>query len=148
AVAPGDRVMGILHGGFGPVAVTDHQLLTRMPAGWSFADAAAVPIVFLTAYYALVDLARLQPGERGLIHAAAGGVGMAATQLARHLGAEVFGTASPGKWGAVRALGVAADHIASSRTLEFEPAFLRATEGRGMDVVLDSLAREFVDASL
>ncbi|WP_394849578.1 SDR family NAD(P)-dependent oxidoreductase [Pendulispora brunnea] len=147
-VAPGDRVMGIIGGAFGPTAVTDHRLLTRMPAGWSFRDAASVSVVFLTAYYALVDLARLQPGERILVHAAAGGVGMAATQLARHLGAEVFGTASPGKWETLRALGFDSAHMASSRTLDFEEHFRRSTGGRGVHVVLDSLAREFVDASL
>jgi acyl transferase domain-containing protein/NADPH:quinone reductase-like Zn-dependent oxidoreductase/thioesterase domain-containing protein/acyl carrier protein len=148
SLVPGDRVGGMLRAAFGPTAVTDHRLLTRIPADWSFVNAAAIPVAFLTAYYALVDLAQLKPGERVLIHAAAGGVGMAATQLARHLGAEVFATASPGKWDALRALGLDADHLASSRTLDFESHFLRATGGRGADVVLDSLAREFVDASL
>ena len=119
-----------------------------MPGGLSFVEAASVPSVFLTAYYGLFDLARLQPGERVLVHAAAGGVGMAAVQLARHLGAEVFATASPSKWGALRALGLDDAHIASSRTLEFEQRFRAATGGKGVDVVLDSLAREFVDASL
>ncbi len=102
---PGDCVMGLLLGAFGPVAVTDHRTLVRMPAGWSFAEAASVPGAFLTAYYGLVDLARLQRGERLLVHAAAGGVGMAAVQLARHLGAEVFATASPAKWGALESTG-------------------------------------------
>jgi NADPH:quinone reductase-like Zn-dependent oxidoreductase len=147
-VAPGDRVMGIFPGAFGPVAVTDHRLVTRMPAGWSFIQGAGIPVVFLTAYFGLVDLGHLKPGERLLIHAATGGVGMAAVQLARHLGAEIFGTASPGKWGTLRALGLDDAHIASSRTLDFEEHFLRSTERRGMDVVLDCLAREFVDASL
>ncbi|WP_394829827.1 SDR family NAD(P)-dependent oxidoreductase [Pendulispora albinea] len=147
-VSPGDRVMGLLPAAFGPIAVTDHRLLVRVPAGWSYREAAAVPVVFLTAYYALVDLARLGPGERLLVHAAAGGVGMAATQIARHLGAEVFGTASPGKWGTLRGSGFDEGRIASSRSLDFEAHFLRVTGGRGFDVVLDSLAREFVDASL
>ncbi|WP_285498604.1 zinc-binding dehydrogenase, partial [Streptomyces hygroscopicus] len=83
-----------------------------------------------------------------LVHSAAGGVGMATLQLARHLGAEVFGTASEGKWDTLRSLGLDDEHIASSRTLDFEKRFLDATGGRGMDVVLDSLAREFVDAGL
>ncbi|HEY2062413.1 MAG TPA: SDR family NAD(P)-dependent oxidoreductase, partial [Amycolatopsis sp.] len=83
-----------------------------------------------------------------LIHAGAGGVGMAAIQYARHLGAEVFATASEGKWDTLRALGVAEDHLASSRTTEFEQRFLDVTSGRGVDVVLNSLAGEFVDASL
>ncbi|AUX43619.1 hypothetical protein SOCE26_050690 [Sorangium cellulosum] len=146
--APGDRVVGVLRAGFAPVAVTDQRVLARMPEGWSFLEAAGIPIVYLTAYYGLVDLARLQPGERIVIHAAAGGVGIAATQIARHLGAEVFATASPGKWGTLRALGFDAAHIASSRALDFERQFLDATGGAGVDVVLDCLAREFVDASL
>ncbi|MEV7190609.1 SDR family NAD(P)-dependent oxidoreductase, partial [Streptomyces sp. NPDC093510] len=77
-----------------------------------------------------------------------GGVGMAAVHVARHLGADVFGTASPGKWDAVRGLGLPDGRIANSRTLDFRESFLAATGGRGMDVVLDALAREFVDASL
>ncbi|MGW5719454.1 type I polyketide synthase [Amycolatopsis sp. NPDC003865] len=147
-LAVGDRVLGMFPGAFGPVAVADQRLVARVPDGWSFAEAASVPIVFLTAYYALVDLARVRPGETVLVHAAAGGVGMAAVQLAKHLGADVFGTAGAGKWAALRDHGLADDRIASSRTLDFEERFLAATEGRGVDVVLDSLAGEFVDASL
>ena len=147
-VAVGDRVMGIFPAAFGPVVVTDQRTVVRIPAGLSFAQAAGIPVVFLTAYYGLLELARLQRGERVLIHAAAGGVGMAAVQLAQHIGADIFATASPGKWGALRALGIAETHIASSRELAFESRVLAATAGRGVDVVLNSLAREFVDASL
>ncbi len=143
----GDRVMGLLSG-LGPVSVTDHRLVARAPEGWSFAQAASVPIVFLTAYYGLVDLAALAEGERVLVHAAAGGVGMAATQLARYLGAEVFATASTPKWDLLRSWGFDEGHIASSRTLEFKERFLSETGGRGMDVVLAALAGKFVDASL
>ncbi|MEV4590487.1 type I polyketide synthase [Streptomyces chartreusis] len=139
----GDRVMGLLDGAFAPTAVTDGRLLTRVPEGWSFEQAASVPIVFLTAYYALVDLAGLEAGESVLVHSAAGGVGTAAVQLARHLGAEVYATASEPKWPVVRDLGVPDERIASSRTTEFEQRFQP-----GVDVVLDSLAGEFVDASL
>ena len=146
-LAVGDRVMG-LFAGVGPVGVTDRRALARMPEGWSFARAATVPVAFLTARYALLDLAALQPGERVLIHAGTGGVGMAAVQLARHLGAEVFVTASPAKWPVLRELGFDETHIASSRSLEFRERFLAATDGRGVDVVLNSLAGEFVDASL
>ncbi|MEV4096141.1 SDR family NAD(P)-dependent oxidoreductase [Streptosporangium saharense] len=144
-LAPGDRVMGMFAGSFGTVAVTDHRLLVRMPQSWDFTEAASVPIVFLTAYYALVDLAGLRAGESVLVHAAAGGVGMAAVQLARHLGAEVYGTASRGKWDAPGLDGL---HLADSRTLDFGAAFLKATDGAGVDVVLNALAREFVDTSL
>jgi acyl transferase domain-containing protein/NADPH:quinone reductase-like Zn-dependent oxidoreductase len=148
SVAPGDRVMGLFTGGFGPLAVTDHRNLAPIPAGWTFAEAASVPVVFLTAYHGLAELARLRPGERLLVHSAAGGVGMAALQLARHWGVEVFGTASPGKWDALREQGLDDAHIASSRTLDFEQHVLAHTGGQGVDVVLDCLAREFVDASL
>ncbi|KAB8167949.1 SDR family NAD(P)-dependent oxidoreductase [Streptomyces sp. 3MP-14] len=146
-LVPGDRVMGLFYGVLGPVAVTDRRLLARVPDGWSFTEAAAVPVVFLTAYYGLVDLADLRAGESVLVHAAAGGVGMAAVQLARHLGAEVYATASPGKWDTVRSLGVADERLANSRTLDFGQRFADVTGGRGVDVVLNSLAGEFVDAS-
>ncbi|TDD59675.1 polyketide synthase dehydratase domain-containing protein, partial [Actinomadura rubrisoli] len=147
-VAPGDRVMGLFIGGVSPTTVTDHRFLCKMPNGWTFAQAASVPIVYLTAYYGFTDLARLRPGQRVLIHAATGGVGTAATQLAQHLGAEVYGTASPPKWQTLRGQGVDADHIASSRDLTFRDRFQQATNNAGMDVILNSLAREFVDASL
>ncbi|MEU9559950.1 SDR family NAD(P)-dependent oxidoreductase [Streptomyces fumanus] len=139
----GDRVLGMFQGGFGPHAVADHRMLTPMPASWSFEQGAAVPVAFVTAWYGLVDLGGLRPGERVLIHAGAGGVGTAAIQIARHLGAEVFATASEGKWDALRAMGLDDSHIAGSRTLDFEQEF-----AGGVDVVLNSLAGEFTDASL
>jgi acyl transferase domain-containing protein/NADPH:quinone reductase-like Zn-dependent oxidoreductase/acyl carrier protein len=147
-IAVGDRVMGVFSGSFGPHAVTDRRLLVGIPQEWSFTDAASMPLAFLTAYYGLVDRARLKRGERLLVHAAAGGVGMAAVQIARHLGAEVFVTASPPKWGALAALGCDESHIASSRDLDFRERFLALTGGEGVDVVLNSLTRGFVDASL
>ncbi|MEV0331090.1 SDR family NAD(P)-dependent oxidoreductase, partial [Micromonospora echinospora] len=147
-LVPGDRVFGLFEPGFGPQVVAQRERIAKVPAGWSFVEAASVPVVFLTAYYALRDLAGLRAGESVLIHSGAGGVGMAAIQLARHFGATVYATASPGKWGTLRGLGVAEERIASSRTTEFEQAFLAASGGAGVDVVLDALAGEFVDASL
>ncbi|WP_297593968.1 type I polyketide synthase [Mycobacterium sp.] len=143
-VAVGDAVMGIF-GLAGSEAAVDRRLVTLVPRGWSMAQAAGVPVVFLTAYYGLSALAGLRAGQRVLVHAATGGVGMAAVQLARHWGAEVFATASRGKWDTLRAMGFDDAHIADSRTLQFEKKF--ATAG-GMDVVLNSLAGEFNDASL
>ena len=144
----GDRVTGLFPEGTGAIAVTDERLMIKVPAGWSYADAATAPVVFTTAYYALSALAEVKAGQRVLVHAAAGGVGMAAVQLARHWGLEVFATASRGKWDTLRAIGFDDDHIADSRTLEFEDKFRAVTGGRGVDVVLDSLAGDFVDASL
>uniref|UniRef100_UPI0038994E4E SDR family NAD(P)-dependent oxidoreductase n=1 Tax=Actinacidiphila epipremni TaxID=2053013 RepID=UPI0038994E4E len=147
-LAVGDRVFGLVPGAVGPVAVADRRLLARIPDGWSYARAAGVPAVFATAYHGLVELAGLRAGERVLIHAATGGVGLAALQLARHVGAEVYATASPGKWGVLRAAGLPAERIANSRDTGFEPAFDGATGGAGVDVVLNSLTGEFIDASL
>jgi mycoketide-CoA synthase len=147
-LAPGDRVMGLIADSFGPLAVTDSRLLTKIPADWSYATAAAIPLVFLTAYYALVDLANLKAHERILIHSAAGGVGLAAVELAQHIGAEVFATASPPKWDLLINRGIDRAHLASSRELNFRERFLERTADAGMDVVLDALVREFVDASL
>ena len=82
-LAPGDRVMGFATDAFGSMAVADRQMLVPMPAGWTFAQAASVPVAFLTAYHGLVNLAGIRCGERVLVHAAAGGVGMAAVQIAQ-----------------------------------------------------------------
>ncbi|MFE0679130.1 beta-ketoacyl synthase N-terminal-like domain-containing protein, partial [Streptomyces sp. NPDC058867] len=145
---PGDRVMGLVDGGFGPLAVADARLVAPVPDGWSYEQAASVPVAYLTAYYGLVDLASVQEGDTVLVHAGAGGVGMAAIQLARHLGATVLATAGPGKWDALRGLGLSDVEIASSRDLGFREKFEATTDGAGVDVVLNSLAREYVDASL
>ncbi|MGW3071690.1 SDR family NAD(P)-dependent oxidoreductase, partial [Kitasatospora sp. NPDC001132] len=147
--APGDRVMGLFESGAGgPVAVTDQRLLTGVPGNWSFTQAAGAPVVFLTALYALHDLGDYRAGQTALVHSAAGGVGMAAAQLARARGLEVYGTASPAKWDALRYQGFDDAHLANSRTLEFEQRILDLTGGRGVDLVLDALVGEFVDASL
>jgi NADPH:quinone reductase-like Zn-dependent oxidoreductase len=137
--------MGVVPGGMAATAVApDERVLAVIPDDWSDETAASVPLVFLTALYAWTDLGAVRPGDRVLVHAGAGGVGMAAIQLAHWLGAEVFATASESKWDTLRDLGVADDHIASSRTLDFERMF----GGAGMDVVLNALSGEFVDASL
>jgi acyl transferase domain-containing protein/acyl-CoA synthetase (AMP-forming)/AMP-acid ligase II/NADPH-dependent curcumin reductase CurA/acyl carrier protein/NADP-dependent 3-hydroxy acid dehydrogenase YdfG len=149
SLRPGDAVMGsFTHNAFAPAAIADERMLVPVPAGWSFTQAASVPVAFLTAYISLVEIAGLSAGQRVLIHAGAGGVGQAAIQIARHLGAEVFATAHPNKHHVLTGLGIEPDHIASSRTLDFLDAFRAVTGGRGMDVVLNSLAGEFVDASL
>jgi acyl transferase domain-containing protein/NADPH:quinone reductase-like Zn-dependent oxidoreductase len=147
-LAPGDAVFGLVPDAFGPEAVADRRGLVAVPPGWSETQAAALPVVFTTALYGLRDLAGLRSGETVLVHAGAGGVGMAAIQLARRAGAEVFATASPAKWDVLRGLGLPDTHIASSRDLGFADAVREATGGRGADVVLNALAGEFVDASL
>ncbi|MGC0421413.1 SDR family NAD(P)-dependent oxidoreductase [Embleya sp. AB8] len=147
-LAPGDRVMGLFTGGLGTVTISDRRLVVPMPKRLSFAQAAGVPVVYLTAYYGLADLAGLRAGESLLLHAATGGVGFAALQLARHWGAELFGTASAGKRDVLRAWGFADDHLADSRSLGYAAKFATTTGGRGVDVVLNALAHEHVEESL
>ncbi|MFE2172622.1 SDR family NAD(P)-dependent oxidoreductase [Kitasatospora sp. NPDC059462] len=147
-IEPGDRVLGLMPRAFGTEAVTDHRWLVRFPGDWSFEQAAAVPSAFLTAYFALTEVAGLRAGQRVLVHSAAGGVGTAAVRLARHLGAEVFATASPAKHDALRQLGLDDDHISSSRDADFADRVLAATGGAGVDVVVNSLAGDLIDASL
>ncbi|MEU4906858.1 SDR family NAD(P)-dependent oxidoreductase, partial [Streptomyces sp. NPDC022067] len=147
-LTPGDHVTGLFPNALTNTAIADRRMVTPTPAGWSHTQAAAFPIVFLTAYYALHDLAALKPGERVLIHAGTGGVGTAAIQLAQHLGAEVFATASPAKWPHLRAMGLDDDHIASSRTLDFENTFRTTTHDHGIHVILNSLTDDLIDASL
>ncbi|MXS86208.1 SDR family NAD(P)-dependent oxidoreductase [Nitrosomonas sp. HPC101] len=144
---PGDAVMGFGASCFASHVVTRADTVVPMPEDWSFEAAATVPTVFLTVYYALKQLAALQPGERVLIHGAAGGVGVAAIQLARYLGAEIYATAgSDEKRDFVRLLG--ADHVFDSRSLAFADDILDATAGEGVDVVLNSLAGEAMRRSL
>jgi NADPH:quinone reductase-like Zn-dependent oxidoreductase len=107
AVAVGDRVMaGTQFGGYAEQVVVAEEDAIALPDGLSFEQGAAIPVVYATAWAALLGYGSLREGERVLIHAAAGGVGIAATQIARRYGAEVWGTASPGKHDAIRDLGV------------------------------------------
>ena len=144
---PGDPVMGFGSACFASHVVTQAEAISLMPPEWSFESAATVPTVFFTVYYALKHLANLEAGERVLIHGGAGGVGIAAIQLARHLGAEVFATAgSDEKRDFVRLLG--AEHVFDSRSLDFAEEILVATNGEGVDVVLNSLAGEAIRRNL
>jgi NADPH:quinone reductase-like Zn-dependent oxidoreductase/acyl carrier protein len=144
----GDTVAAVTPGGgFRTFVTVPASLAARVPATLSLEDAAATPIAFLTALYGLERLARMGPGDRVLIHAAAGGVGLAAVQLALRAGATVFATAgSERKRRRLAALGVS--HVMSSRSLDFAREVMERTGGRGVDVVLNSLAGEFIPASL
>lgn len=146
---PGDRGIGLAAqgGAFGSHLIVPGERVWKFPKNLSFVQAASIPLVFATAYYALHTLARLKKGEPILIHAAAGGVGLAAVQLARRIGAVVLATAgSEEKRAYLRSLGVAL--VMDSRTLDFAEEVLRFTDGRGVDVVLNSLAGAFQHKSL
>ncbi|TQM31120.1 type I polyketide synthase [Nocardia bhagyanarayanae] len=146
-LAPGDEVVAVAIPAFGAYVVTPAVLTAPIPAGIAATDAATIPIAFATAYRALCDLARLRRGERVLIHAATGGVGLAAIQIARWVGAEIYATAgSDEKRDYLRALGV--DHVMDSRSLSFADDVRAATSGAGVDVVLNSLSGAAVSRSL
>ncbi len=121
------------------------EFVVLKPEKLSFEAAATIPTAFLTAHYGLHHQAHLKSGDRVLIHAAAGGVGQAAVQLAQQAGATVFATASPSKWPTLEAAGVA--HVMHSRNLEFSQQILNATDGAGVDVVLNSLNGDFIPKS-
>ena len=144
---PGDEVFAMAPGCFASHVVTPAAFVCRKPAHLSMAEAAALPSAFLTAIYALQHLGKLQAGERVLIHAAAGGVGQAALQIALNAGAEVFATAgSPQKRALLKSLG--AHHVFDSRSLDFAGQILELTGGQGVDLVLNSLSDEFITASV
>ncbi len=143
----GAEVIAIVSGSFAAFAIADSRAVVRKPAGLSWDAAATIPVAFLTAHYALNHLARLASGERVLIHGAAGGVGLAAVQIARRAGAEIFATAgTPEKRAYLRAMGV--EHAMDSRSLAFAEEVMSATGGRGVDVVLNSLPGEYAAKSL
>ncbi len=141
----GDDVAVATQGSFASFVTVEAYTVARKPADMSFEDAAGVPTAFLTAYYALHEVAKLQAGDRILIHSAAGGVGQAAVQLAQAVGAEIFATASLGKWDTLRAQGI--EHVMNSRTLDFAEQIMQSTEGQGVDVILNSLNGDFIDQS-
>jgi phthiocerol/phenolphthiocerol synthesis type-I polyketide synthase C len=145
--APGDAVVGFAPSSFGDRVVTPATALSHIPTGLSFEAAATIPSTFFTSYYALHHLARLQEGEKVLIHGAAGGVGIAAIQVAKWCGAEIYATAgSDEKRDFLRLLGV--EHIFDSRNLDFADQILELTGGAGVDVVLNSLAGEAINRNL
>ena len=143
----GDPVICLVNGCFSKYVTVPVALVVPKPQNLNFEAAAAVSAVFLTAHYALHHLAKLSKGDRILIHAAAGGVGMAALQLAQRAGAEVFATAgSPQKRDFIRSLGVR--YVMDSRSLEFADEIAKITDHQGVDVILNSLAGDFIEKSL
>jgi NADPH:quinone reductase-like Zn-dependent oxidoreductase len=136
--AVGDRVMaGTQFGGQAELVVVPEVQVLPLPERLSFEQGAAFPVNYGTAYAALIVMGSLREGDRLLIHAAAGGVGIAATQIARHVGAEIFGTASPSKHDAIRAQGV--KHAIDYRNQDFETETMRITGGEGVDLIIDAL---------
>ncbi len=145
--AVGDAAMVVAPGSYGTYVVTLAALAMPKPAAWTHAEAATIPLAFLTADYALDKIGAMRAGERILIHAAAGGVGLAAVQLAQKASVEVFATAgSPEKRAYLRSIGVR--HVFDSRTLAFADEVRAATDGQGVDLVLNSLTGDFLARSL
>jgi NADPH:quinone reductase-like Zn-dependent oxidoreductase len=136
--AVGDRVVaGTQFGGQAELVVVPEAQVLRLPERLSFEQGAAFPVNYGTAYAALIVMGSLRKGDRLLIHAAAGGVGIAATQIAGNVGAEIYGTASPSKHDAIRAQGV--QHPIDYRNQDFEAETMRLTGGEGVDLIIDAL---------
>ncbi|MGI8712656.1 MAG: zinc-binding dehydrogenase [Solirubrobacteraceae bacterium] len=138
SVAPGDRVLaGTRFNGQAELVTVPEKMVYPLPDQLSFEEGAAFPVNYATAQAGLVVMGGLRKGERVLIHAAAGGVGISATQIAKRIGAEVFGTASASKHGAIREQGV--DHAIDYRSQDFVGEVRRITGGGGIDVAFDAL---------
>src|SRR5262249_38625512 len=149
ALAEGDEVIVIMgdQGAIASHVTVDARYVFRKPPAMSFEEACQLPIAFLTAWYALARLARVEKGDKVLIHSATGGTGLACVQVAQLLGAEIFATAgSEEKQDYLRALGVV--HVMSSRSLDFADHIRRVTDGHGVDVVVNSLAGEAVSRGI
>jgi len=137
----GTRVLAMTRfGGYSDVVVVPEPTAVPLPDGLSFEKAAAIPVNYLTAWTMLVWLGNSHPGEKVLVHAAAGGVGQAALQICKVRGAEVIGTASKSKHARLKELGVA--HCIDYTTEDFEVEVKRITDGRGVDIVLDAVGGE------
>jgi NADPH:quinone reductase-like Zn-dependent oxidoreductase len=138
-LAPGDRVLGgCRFGGYAELVTAKAENVIPLPEDWSYEEGAALPVNYATAYAGLVRYGSLREGERVLVHAAAGGVGIAATQIARERGAEIFGTASGSKHEAVRGFGV--DHPIDYRERDFVDEVRRiAGEEEPLDLVMDAV---------
>ena len=140
----GDEVFGLTSRTFAAYALAHASVVAPKPPNLTLEQAATIPVAFLTAHYALRHLARLQKGESILIHVASGGVGLAAVQMAKLVGARIFATAgSPAKRAYLESLGIA--DVMDSRTLTFAGEIAERTGGRGVDVVLNSLSGEAID---
>ncbi|MBI9089233.1 MAG: SDR family NAD(P)-dependent oxidoreductase [Desulfobacterium sp.] len=145
-LALGDRVIAAMApGSLASFVTVSAAHVIPKPKGISFKAAATISTTFLTAYHGLVNLAGIHQGERVLIHAATGGVGMAALQLAREKGCVIFATASKAKWDVLKAMGVT--HVMDSRSLDFADEIGELTQGKGVDVILNSLTGEFLERS-
>ena len=137
----GDRVVAMTRfGGYSDVLCAPHQTVRRLPDSLDFAGGASIPVNYLTAWLMLVRLGNVRAGERVLVHACAGGVGLAAVQICRHFGAEVIGTASDGKHERLREMGVS--HCIDYRTQDFEKEVADLTGEKGVDIVLDAVGGE------
>ena len=146
-VVPGDKVFGLAIFGLASHTLARGGDIHRIPDGLSFEQAATLPVVFMTAWHALQNVARIRQGEHVLVHAGAGGVGMAAVQIAHHLGAKVIASAgTPTKRALLETLGV--KHVIDSRRADFTDAVMELTGGRGVDVVLNALAAEAIPMGL
>jgi NADPH:quinone reductase-like Zn-dependent oxidoreductase len=138
SVKPGDRVLaGTRFNGQAELVTVPEKMVYRLPEQLSFEEGAAFPVNYATAQAGLVVMGGLKAGERVLIHGAAGGVGISAAQIAKRIGAEVFGTASASKHDAIREHGV--DHPIDYRTQDFVEEVRRLTRGEGIDVAFDAV---------
>lgn len=145
----GERVFGLLPGGgYTEQVLTHERMLMAIPGNLTFEEAAAIPEVFLTAYDALLDKANFQAGDIVLIHAGGSGVGTAATQLAKVMGASKIFTTSRTKWKLEKSLEMGADRVINTTVEDFDQVVLEATASHGVDVILDFVGAAYMEQNL
>jgi NADPH:quinone reductase-like Zn-dependent oxidoreductase len=145
-LAVGDRVMAMIRfGGYSDVIVAPATQIVKIAESMSYEQAAAIPVQYLTAWNMLIRLGNLQEGERVLLHSAGGGVGLAAIQMAKWRGAEIFGTASAGKHARLKERGV--HHCIDYRTQDFEEEIKKLTKGQGVHLIIDAIGGDSFNKS-
>lgn len=143
----GDVVYGMAYDTLASHTLVDANAMCKVPSGFSYDELATIPAVFLTVYYSLIELARIKKGDKVLVHAATGGVGLAAIQLCKLYNCEIFATAgNEDKRAYLKSIGI--EHVYNSRTLDFYDEILKDTDNKGVDIVLNSLTGEAMYKSL
>ncbi|OTA83804.1 hypothetical protein M434DRAFT_400620 [Hypoxylon sp. CO27-5] len=148
-LAPGDRVMALCNGCLATRNVAPAEIVMKIPDDLSFESAATIPVCFGTVIYSLIDIGRLEQGQSVLIHSACGGVGLAALQVSKMLGVEIYATVGSEKKVEylMNNFGIPRSHIFNSRNASFSEGIIRETDGRGADLVLNSLSGELLHES-
>ncbi len=144
---PGDRIYGTGWDCMAKFATLNNQFIQKIPAGMSYSDSVTIPLAYLTAHFCFRHIANIQKGDRVLIHSASGGVGLAAINIAKNAGAEIYATAgTPAKRNLLKSLGIR--YVGDSRKIDFKKEIFELTNQQGVDIILSSLPEQTLDHNI